>query len=65
MLTIKDQSKEIGMPIEFSLSEDLKKLDIKISTTISRKYFELDFGPMNALIGDGVQVEVNIVADIQ
>ncbi len=32
------------------------------STTLSRKEFNLDFGRMNSLIGDEIEVEMTLVA---
>lgn len=58
MLKIKDVEKEISMP--FKLLKDGNSFYIKISTTLSRKEFKLDFGGMNSLIGDVIKIELEV-----
>ncbi len=57
LLKIKNVEQEITMPYE--LSEDSVLI---ISTDISREDFKLDFGSMDSLIGDRIEVKLRIVA---
>ncbi|MEP5610691.1 MAG: YceI family protein [Cyclobacteriaceae bacterium] len=61
-LKLKDQEHEIRMPVSFRLSEATDSCLITISTTIRRSQFHLDFGPMDALVGDEVRIDLAIVA---
>ncbi|WP_298761419.1 YceI family protein [uncultured Psychroserpens sp.] len=53
-LTIKNEKRSIEMPYE--ILDD----QIDITTRISRKDFNLDFGSMNGLIGDSIEIEIHI-----
>lgn len=59
-LKIKDQERVIQLPLEFSISEDKQRCSINTSTTIRRSDFLLDFGAMDALVGDEIQVKMEI-----
>ena len=60
ILKIKEVERKISMPFEFGQLKGKKAL-IKISTIINRKDFKLYFGPMDALIGNDIEVELKIV----
>lgn len=62
-LSIKDQEREISMPVHFRLSENSTKCFIGITTAISRKDFKLDFGAMDSLIGDEISIILSIAAE--
>jgi len=60
-LKIKGVTREIELPYKKIKSKNPELTFIKISTQISRKDFDLDFGPMDVLIGNNVKVELKIV----
>ncbi len=60
MLQIKGVSKEVSMPMRIDLSGD--ELSLVLSTQISRAAFGLDFGAMDMLVGNVIDVEVNLIA---
>lgn len=59
MLNIKGVEKNIETP--FHLIKNKELFELTISTEISRMDFNLDFGAMDALIGDRIQIELKIV----
>lgn len=61
LLKIKDIEKEIGFPFQYKRLKETNMSSIKISITIYRKDFRLDFGVMDALIGDTIKVELELV----
>lgn len=60
-LKLKDTEKEISMPFEFSLSENKEECSLKIFTSINRSEFNLDFGAMDAMVGDEVKVKLRVI----
>ncbi len=64
-LKIKDQVRVLKMPLYFNLSEDGKSCSIEATTTISREDFELDFGAMDALVGDEVRMMIMVHGKLQ
>ena len=60
-LKIKGVTREIELSYKKIKSKNPELTFIKISTQISRKDFDLDFGPMDVLIGNNVKVELKIV----
>lgn len=60
ILKIKGATKEIELPYKKIKSKNPELNFIKISTQISRKDFNLDFGPMDVLISNNVKVELKI-----
>ncbi len=58
-LEIKGVLKDISMPYEMTKMKT--HYCLKITTILSRKDFNLDFGPMNALIGDKISVEIKLI----
>lgn len=61
-LKIKDQERIIHIPIEYVLADDRQSCLIMASTSINRKDFLLDFGAMDALVGDEVSIELKMKA---
>ncbi|RNC87850.1 MAG: polyisoprenoid-binding protein [Winogradskyella sp.] len=55
-LTIKNETRPIVLSLQISKSKRI----ISLSTQISRKKFNLEFGSMNSLIGDIVEIDVRI-----
>lgn len=64
-LKIKDQERIIQLPLEYSFSEDKRSCFIKTSTTINRNDFLLDFGAMDALIGDEILVKLGFNLELR
>ncbi|MEP1096413.1 MAG: YceI family protein [Cyclobacteriaceae bacterium] len=64
VLKLKDVEKEIRIPFEFGLTENNRQCLLKVSTSIKRSDFNLDFGAMDALVGDEVKVEMEVVATL-
>jgi len=60
-LKLKDQEREIRIPYTYRISDSGTKCFITLSTSILRSHFQLDFGPMDALVGDEVRVELEVV----
>ncbi|MEK6151771.1 YceI family protein [Flavobacteriaceae bacterium 3-367] len=60
MLQIKGISKEISMPVR--IDRDQEELSLALRTQISRASFGLDFGTMDMLVGDVIDVEVILIA---
>ena len=58
VLRIKEVSKPLKLKYQFSKEKSIQVLSI--STEISRKFFELNFGSMNALMGDKIKVTITI-----
>jgi len=59
MLTVKGVEKNIEIPFHLTKNKDL--FQIAMSTQLSRSDFNLDFGAMDGLVGDRIQVELKIV----
>ena len=59
LLTIKEVEKNIEFPFHLKKKKDF--FQITISTMVSRKGFNLDFGAMDALVGDEIRIELKIV----
>lgn len=60
ILKIKDVEKEILMPFQMIRSKDSKLAYLNISTVLRRTDFDLDFGPMDVLIGNDIKVVLKI-----
>ncbi len=59
-LKIKDQERFIAIPIQYSLSQDKMNCSVNAKTIINRKDFHLDFGAMDALIGEEITVDLDL-----
>ena len=60
VLKIKGVTREIELPFQMIKSKNPERTFIKISTLINRKDFELDFGLIDDLIGNEIEVELKI-----
>lgn len=57
------QLKGVQKEVEIKYSFEANKVDgrvLNLSSEISREYFELEFGSMNALIGDTVKIQIRV-----
>ena len=61
ILKIKNVKREISMPFELVRSQGKEEALLKISTSINRKDFKLNFGPMDVFIGDHIKIELKIL----
>lgn len=60
-LKIKNTQRTINFPYEIVISEDFKSVTINAELQIKRKDFDLIFGSMNGLIGNKVDIKLQIV----
>lgn len=60
MLQIKGIIKEVSIPYTYIDSKHTDDIGIKMSTTLDRNDFDLDFGAMNMLVGNDITVELII-----
>ncbi|MEP0262426.1 YceI family protein [Dokdonia sp.] len=60
ILQIKEVKKEIHLPYIFLNTKNTDAIGIRMTTTLSRSDFKLDFGAMNMLIGDTIKIELTI-----
>jgi polyisoprenoid-binding protein YceI len=60
ILKMNNVEKKISMPLEIIKAG--REISIKIITTLLRKEFKLDFGAMDALVGDEVKIELEIIS---
>ena len=58
LLTIKEVEKNMEFPFHLMKKKDFYQ--ITISTLLSRKDFNLNFGTMDALVGDEIRIELKI-----
>ena len=58
-LTIKDQTRSLSIPCQFTWQED-RSILLEAELSLSRKHFDLDFGGMDALIGDQIDVSLHL-----
>ena len=61
-LTIKDQQRDLSMPVSIDHKPGSGRLLLTAETRIRRKDYDLVFGSMNGLIGDKVDIYLTIVA---
>ncbi|NNK74084.1 MAG: YceI family protein [Flavobacteriaceae bacterium] len=61
-LSIKGQERPLSFPILFEYDSQEERIILKGETQIKRKDFNLVFGSMNGLIGNKVNITVEIVA---
>lgn len=61
-LKIKDIEKKIKVPFSIANKKGATSSTLKATTNINRKYFEIDFGLMDDLVGDNIKVilELNL-----
>jgi polyisoprenoid-binding protein YceI len=60
ILQIKEVKKEIQLPYTILNAKNTDVIGIQMTTTLSRNDFKLDFGAMNMLIGDDIDIELFI-----
>lgn len=60
-LKIKDEEREISFPYDLIIIKDSNIKMLKAETQINRKDFNLEFGSMNGLIGNKIDIELHIV----
>lgn len=60
ILQIKDVIKEIRIPYTYMNTKNAGIIGIKMSTTLDRNDFDLDFGAMNMLVGDDIIIALSI-----
>ena len=61
ILRIKNREKKVSIPYEMRLSKDRKEIQLRLATELNRKDFGLDFGPMDTLIGENINVDIEIL----
>ena len=61
ILRIKNREKKVSIPYEMRLSKDRKEIQLRLATELNRKDFGLDFGPMDTLIGDKINIDLEIL----
>lgn len=61
ILRIKNRERKVSIPYEIRLSKDRKEIQLRLATELNRKDFGLDFGPMDTLIGDKINIDLEIL----
>lgn len=64
-LTIKEKQKKIKVPTKIVFSDNQKEVQLTLTTKISRKEYRLDFGTMNALIGNTITIDLLIIGKVE
>lgn len=59
-LMIKGIQKEIHIPYSYIYTNNTNTIALKLSTSIDRRDFDLDFGAMNMLVGNEIKIEIHL-----